>query len=623
MPLEHLAEYVDRLTEVFARHGTRGTWYAHASVGTLHVRPILDMRRDGAAEDARDRRGSRARWCASTRARSPASTATASCAANGSRWQFGPRLTRAFEEIKALFDPAGTHESRQDRARVDSMDDRSLFRFRARVPDRCRSTPRSTGRRGTSTTMPLTETVSRAGHGRRPGAGFAKAVEMCNNNGHCRKFDAGTMCPSFRVTRDEVHLTRGRANTLRLALSGQLGRRPRVRAAVREALDLCVSCKGCRRECPTGVDMAKMKIEFLHHWQRSARPDAQGPRRSPTCRAGRRGRRGCLRSPTCAKRVPRIARAIERCARNLARAARCRGGGDDTFLRDWREPAAATDEADVVLFVDTFTQLLRARERARGAGGAARGRLSRRGRARTRRRCAARATAVLRPHLPRRGPRRRGEARGAADARRARARGRARRDRSSGSSRRACSRCVTSSWSMRPRRGRAAPGRRRRCSSRSSSRASTRRAACAFRWPRCRRDACAAARPLPPEGVRCDAGGAGGAAARARARGRAGRVELLRHGRAASATMPRITTCRCEWPSSRCCRPCATPPRTRCSWPTARAAATRSPTAPAAGKPRGRARRAGAGARAGRRAVAIPRDCPGAEADLRAHPRAG
>ena len=101
---------------------------------------------------------------------------------------------------------------------------------------------------------------------------------MCNNNGHCRKFDAGTMCPSYRVTRDEMHLTRGRANTLRLALSGQLGAGRSRREAVREALDLCVSCKGCRRDCPTGVDMAKMKIEFLYQWQRVHGLSLQGAR---------------------------------------------------------------------------------------------------------------------------------------------------------------------------------------------------------------------------------------------------------------------------------------------------------------------------------------------------------
>jgi Fe-S oxidoreductase len=92
--------------------------------------------------------------------------------------------------------------------------------------------------------------------------GFDKAVEMCNNNGHCRKFDAGTMCPSYRATLDEAHLTRGRANTLRLALSGQL-----AFDEARDALDLCVSCKGCKRECPTGVDMARMKIEYLAHYK--------------------------------------------------------------------------------------------------------------------------------------------------------------------------------------------------------------------------------------------------------------------------------------------------------------------------------------------------------------------
>ena len=91
---------------------------------------------------------------------------------------------------------------------------------------------------------------------------------MCNNNGHCRKFDAGTMCPSYRVTSDEQHLTRGRANTLRLALSGQLGADGFTSDAMRETLDLCVSCKGCKRDCPTGVDMARMKTEFLYQWQK-------------------------------------------------------------------------------------------------------------------------------------------------------------------------------------------------------------------------------------------------------------------------------------------------------------------------------------------------------------------
>ncbi|HEX3537596.1 MAG TPA: 4Fe-4S dicluster domain-containing protein, partial [Stellaceae bacterium] len=105
--------------------------------------------------------------------------------------------------------------------------------------------------------------------------GFASAAEMCNNNGACRKSDPGVMCPSYRATGDEQHLTRGRANSLRLALSGQLGPDALVSDEMRATLDLCISCKGCKRECPTGIDMAKMKIEFLHHYRKGHRLTAR------------------------------------------------------------------------------------------------------------------------------------------------------------------------------------------------------------------------------------------------------------------------------------------------------------------------------------------------------------
>jgi FAD/FMN-containing dehydrogenase/Fe-S oxidoreductase len=243
VPLEHLAEYTDRLTRVFEKHGTRGTWYAHASVGTLHVRPVLDMRRDGAekmravAEEA----------SALVRAYKGAYSGEHGDGLVRSEWIapfFGPRLTAALGEIKGWIDPRGLMNPGKIVA-PGKMDDRSLFRFKPGYEAR-----------------PPTPALDWSEWG-----GLDKAVEMCNNNGHCRKFDAGTMCPSFRVTRDEAHLTRGRANTLRLALSGQLG--ADADASVKEALDLCVSCKGCKRECPTGVDMARMKIEFLAHYHRS------------------------------------------------------------------------------------------------------------------------------------------------------------------------------------------------------------------------------------------------------------------------------------------------------------------------------------------------------------------
>ena len=273
VPLEHLADYTDRLTEVFARHGTHGTWYAHASVGTLHVRPILDMRRDGPEGGAAKMRAIAEEASALVRRFKGAYSGEHGdglCRGEWIRWQFGPALDEAFRAIKQELDPIGLLNPGKI---IDppKMDDASLFRFAppsAPAPyRRIEIRPALDWSAWNVQNDPVTERTSAPGTGSDPTGGFAMAVEMCNNNGHCRKFDAGTMCPSFRVTRDEQHLTRGRANTLRLALSGQLGPDALAGDAVHEALDLCVSCKGCKRECPTGVDMARMKIEHLVHYK--------------------------------------------------------------------------------------------------------------------------------------------------------------------------------------------------------------------------------------------------------------------------------------------------------------------------------------------------------------------
>ena len=245
VPLPHLAEYTRRLTEVFSKHGTVGTWYAHASVGTLHVRPILNMKMDGA---------NKMRAIAEEAAQLVKEYKGVYSGEHGdglvrSEWIvpfFGPRLTAALSEIKTLFDPNNLMNPGKI-VSPSKQDDRTLFRFK---PD--------------YQTPPLTTALDwQSEFGAR---GLAAAVEMCNNNGHCRKFDAGTMCPSYRATRDEQHVTRGRANTLRLALSNQIDD-GFASQSVKEVMDLCVSCKGCKRECPTGVDMAKMKIEFLHQYK--------------------------------------------------------------------------------------------------------------------------------------------------------------------------------------------------------------------------------------------------------------------------------------------------------------------------------------------------------------------
>jgi Fe-S oxidoreductase len=185
-------------------------------------------------------------------------------------WQFGPAINEAFRAIKQKLDPIGLLNPGKI---IDppKMDDPQLFRFAPPSAPRPYRTielkPVLDWSAWNVQNDPVTEQTTPPGTGGDVTGGFAKAVEMCNNNGHCRKFDAGTMCPSYRVTRDEQHLTRGRANTLRLALSGQLGPDAFSGEAMYDTLDLCVSCKGCRRECPTGVDMAKMKIEFLAHYK--------------------------------------------------------------------------------------------------------------------------------------------------------------------------------------------------------------------------------------------------------------------------------------------------------------------------------------------------------------------
>ena len=263
VPLEHLADYTQRLTDVFSKHGTKGTWYAHASVGTLHVRPILDMRREGAAK----MRAIAEEASALVREYKGAYSGEHGdglCRGEWVQWQFGARLNTAFREVKALFDPDNLMNPGKI---VDTpkMDDATLFRFKPGHTVQ----PLETALDWSTYNVqrdPLTGVETAPGSGADPAHGLAKAIDMCNNNGHCRKFDAGTMCPSYRATKDEQHLTRGRANTLRMALSGQLGDSGIASQEVHDALELCVSCKGCKRDCPTGVDMAKIKIEHLHHY---------------------------------------------------------------------------------------------------------------------------------------------------------------------------------------------------------------------------------------------------------------------------------------------------------------------------------------------------------------------
>lgn len=244
VPLDHLADYTARLTEVFEKNGTHGTWYAHASVGCLHVRPILNLRLEKDVKAMRDIAEQAFAFVREYKGSHSGEHGDGIVRSEFHEAMFGSRLVRAFEQVKDRFDSNGLYNPGKI-VRAPKFDDRSNFRY---APG-----------------YHANETKTRLDWSAYPGSGggFQGAVEMCNNNGACRASAGGVMCPSYRVTRNERDTTRGRANSLRLAISGQLGPDALTSDDMAETLSLCVSCKGCRRECPTGVDMARMKIEVL------------------------------------------------------------------------------------------------------------------------------------------------------------------------------------------------------------------------------------------------------------------------------------------------------------------------------------------------------------------------
>jgi len=328
VPLEHLADYTERLNEVFERHGTSGTWYAHASVGTLHVRPVLNMKEGTDVRKMREIAEEAFAMVREYKGSFSGEHGDGLVRSEHLEKMYGSKIARAFETVKDEFDPAGLFNPGKI-VRPPKMDDRSLFRY-----------PPGYG------AQPLEPVLDWSEWG-----GFPAAIEMCNNNGTCRKANPGVMCPSYRATGDEIHVTRGRANTLRLAITGQLGPEAFTSPQMKAVMDLCVGCKGCKRECPTGVDMARMKYEFLAHWRRRHglslrdRLVAWMPRYAPW--AARFAPLLNLRN-----RVGLLAKLGERATGFSARRKL------PEWRRDWfrhDQPAAGPEGgSEVVLFVDSF-----------------------------------------------------------------------------------------------------------------------------------------------------------------------------------------------------------------------------------------------------------------------------
>jgi FAD/FMN-containing dehydrogenase/Fe-S oxidoreductase len=241
VPVARLADYVSRVQEIVAHHGATMAMYAHASAGCLHIRPLLNMK---TVEGLRQYRG-----IAQEVAELVISFGGTTSGEHGeglsrgefSKRLFGPQLTEAFRQVKATFDPQGLMNPGKV-VDVGPMDDPRTLRY------------------GPEYAVPYTLQHTRLNWS--ADGSFAAAVEMCNGAAVCHKEGTGVMCPSYMATRDEAHTTRGRANALRLAMSGQLGPKGLADERVYEVLDLCLSCKACKAECPSLVDMARLKTEF-------------------------------------------------------------------------------------------------------------------------------------------------------------------------------------------------------------------------------------------------------------------------------------------------------------------------------------------------------------------------
>jgi FAD/FMN-containing dehydrogenase/Fe-S oxidoreductase len=252
VPVEHLADYVLQIDD-FARSLGVGQMaiYAHASAGCMHLRPMINLKTKTGISQMRQIAEKSCELVISYSGTTSGEHGEGFARGEFSEKLFGSKLTQAFGELKRTFDPHGLMNPGKI-VDVPKMDDESLLRY------------------GADYATPY-EPQSTIFHFKEDG-GFAGAVEMCNGAGVCRQLEQGVMCPSFQATRDETHSTRGRANALRAAMMGLLGPEGMTSQEVYDVLDLCLSCHACTSECPSAVDMAKLKAEFLYQYYQKHRP---------------------------------------------------------------------------------------------------------------------------------------------------------------------------------------------------------------------------------------------------------------------------------------------------------------------------------------------------------------
>ncbi|CAN5286718.1 FAD-binding and (Fe-S)-binding domain-containing protein [soil metagenome] len=236
IPVEVLPEYIDQVLKICEKHNTEVSMYAHASVGVIHLQPILDLRQEQDIENLKNITDETFELVVKYGGSWSGEHGDGLVRSAYNERFFGTRLYNVFKEIKLLFDPENLMNPGKI---VDAQTIEKNLRYGTKYADR----------------EVKTEFKYRFENS------FGESVHMCTGVGECRKILGGTMCPSYKATRDEEHSTRGRANSLRLAMSGQLDKEGLSSKRMQQVLELCISCKACKSECPSNVDMAKMKSD--------------------------------------------------------------------------------------------------------------------------------------------------------------------------------------------------------------------------------------------------------------------------------------------------------------------------------------------------------------------------
>ena len=327
---ERLAEYVTRFDEAVRARGLRAACYGHAGVGCLHIRPLVNLKDADGLANAEALAAEIADLVLEFGGSLSGEHGDGIVRGAFTERMFGPELTRAFRDLKRLWDPEGL-------LNPGKIVDTPPFADNLRL--------------GPSTVNAEVDTAFDF----RAEGGLARAAEQCNGQGACRKLDGG-MCPSYMVTRDEEHSTRGRANLLRQALNGALPVGELAGARMMEALDLCVECKACKTECPSGVDFAKLKYETL---ARAHAAHGVPARDRAFARIRALSALGARAAPlaNALARLP-AARALLERAGGVDRRRPLPAFAPEPFGRWWarRRQRGASPRGEAVYLVDTFTQ---------------------------------------------------------------------------------------------------------------------------------------------------------------------------------------------------------------------------------------------------------------------------